>query len=131
MGTIHYLLRPYRYWHCCMLIQYQYGHSPLLLILAFNCATTGISISAFWFSTSMGTVHYQHWHSIIVPVLVLAFLHLVSVPVLAHTITHTGIGIDARWFSTGMGIVHYWYWHLILPIPVLAFLHLGSVPVQA
>jgi hypothetical protein len=84
------LLCPYQYWHFCTLVQYQYGHSPLP-ILAFNGASTGIGISAFWFSTSMVTVHYQHWHSLILPVLVLAFLHLGSVPVLAHTITGTGI----------------------------------------
>ncbi len=84
------ILCPYRYRHCCMLVQYQYGHS-LLLILAFNCASTGIGISAFWFSTSMGTVHYQNWHLIMVPVLVLAYLHFRSVPVWAHSINGTGI----------------------------------------
>ena len=132
------LLYPSRYWHCCTLGQYQYGHSPLP-ILALNCASIGIGISAFWFSTSMGTVHYQYRHSIMVPVLVFTFLHFGSVPVLTHTITRTGIqklclpsiGIVAHWFSTSMGIVHYWYLHYILTIPVLAFLHLGSVTVQA
>jgi hypothetical protein len=107
--------------------------------MAFNCASTGIGISTFWFSTSTGTYHYRNWHSLLVPVLVLAFLHLGSVPVLAHTITgtgiqndaRTGVGIVAHWFIIGMGIVRYWYWHLILPVPVLAFLHLGSLPVQA
>jgi hypothetical protein len=58
------LLCPYRYWHCCTLVQYQYGHSPLP-ILAFNCASTGIGISAFW--------------------------HFGSVPVWAQYITGTGI----------------------------------------
>jgi hypothetical protein len=105
------LLCSYRYLHCYTLVQYQYWHSPLP-ILAFNCASTGIGISAFWFSTSMGTVHYWHWHSIMVPILVLAFLHLGSVPVLAHTITRTGI-------------------QKMVPIPVLALLHDGSVPVWA
>ncbi len=132
------LLCPYRYWHCCTLVQYQYGHSPLS-ILAFNCASTGIDISAFWFSTSIVTVHYQHWHLLIVPVLVLAFLHLGSVPVLAHTITGTGIQKRCSYrywhcctlVNYGMGIVRYWCWHSILPVPVLAFQHLGSVPVQA
>ncbi len=140
MGTIHYrywhAIMPYRYWHCCTLVQYQYGHSPLP-ILALNCASIGIGISAFWFSTSMGTVHYQYRHSIMVPVLVFTFLHFGSVPVLTHTITRTGIqklclpsiGIVAHWFSTSMGIVCYWYWHLILPALVSAFLRLGSVPV--
>jgi hypothetical protein len=52
--------------------------------MAFNCASTSIGISAFWFSASIGTYHYWNWHSLLVPVLVLAFLHLGSVPVLAH-----------------------------------------------
>ncbi len=94
------LLCPYQYWHCCMLIQCQYGHSPLP-ILAFNCASTGIGISAFWFSTSMGTVHYWYWHSIMVPVLVMAYLPLGSVPVLVHSITGTCI---QKWCP-------YRYWH--------------------
>jgi hypothetical protein len=105
--------------------------------MLFNCASTGIGISAFQFSTSMDTVHYHYWHLIMVPVLVLAYLHLGSVPVLARSITgtgiqnsaRTGIGIVARSFSTIMGIVCYWYWHYIVPVPVLALLHLGSVPV--
>jgi hypothetical protein len=59
--------------------------------MAFNCAITGIGISAFWFSTSIGTYHYRNWHLLLVPVLVLAFLNLGSVPVLTHTITGTGI----------------------------------------
>ncbi len=113
------LLCLYRYWHCCTLVQYQYGHSPLP-ILEFNCAHNGISMSAFWFSTSMGTVHYQCWHSIMVPVLVLALLHLGSVPVLAHSITGTGI---QKWCP-------YRYWHFCTfvqyqyghsPVLVLAF----------
>ncbi len=84
------LLCPYWYWHCCTLLQYEYGHGPLL-ILALNCARKGIGISAFWFSTSMGTVHHRYWHSKMVPILVLAFLHLGSVPVLSQSITSTGI----------------------------------------
>ncbi len=123
MGTIQ-----YRHWHAIMpvlvlallhLVQYQYGHSPLL-ILAFNCASTGIGISAFWFSTSIVTVHYQHWHSLIVPILVLAFLHLGSVPLLAHTITRTGI---QKWcpyrYWHCCTLVHYRYGHS--PLLVLAF----------
>jgi hypothetical protein len=132
------LLCPYWYWHCCTLIQYQFGHSPLP-ILALNCASTCIGISAFWFSTSMGTVHYWHWHSIMVPVLVLAFLNLGSVPVLAHTITKTGI---QKWclyrYWQCCTLVQYRYGHSPLPVlaliflvPVLAFPHLGSEPVEA
>ncbi len=94
------LLCPYRYWHCCMLVQYRYGHS-LLPILAFNRASTGIGISAFWFSTSTSTVHYRYWHLIMVPVLVLAYPHLGSVPVVPHSTTGTGI---QKWCLYG-------YWH--------------------
>jgi hypothetical protein len=94
------LLCPYGYWHCCTLVQYQYGHGPLL-ILALICAITSIGISAPWFSTSMGTVHYRNWHSKMVPVPVLSFLHFSSVPVTAQSITGTGI---QQWCP-------YWYWH--------------------
>jgi hypothetical protein len=72
------------YWRFCTLVQCQYGHIPLL-VLAFNCARTGIGICALW-----GTFHYWYWHSI-VPILVLAFLHFGSVPVWARSITRTGI----------------------------------------
>ncbi len=101
----------YRYWHLCILVRYQYWHIPLPELAFVTCARTGIGISAPWFSTSIGTYHYQNWHSKMVP--------------------DPGIGIVSRWFITGMGIVRYWYRHLILPVPVLAFLHLGSLPVQA
>jgi hypothetical protein len=59
--------------------------------MAFNCAIAGVGIFAFLLSTSIGTYHYPNWDSLLVPVLVLAFLNLGSVPVLAHTITGTGI----------------------------------------
>ncbi len=68
---------PYRYWHFCILVQYQYGHGPLpklvlaflqliqyqygqipLLVLTINDAHTGVGIFALWFSISMGTFHY-------------------------------------------------------------------------
>jgi hypothetical protein len=62
------------------LVQYQYGHG-ILLVLAFNKGdSSGIGI-IHWFSTSMGTVHYRYWHSNMVLILVLAFLHFGSVPV--------------------------------------------------
>ncbi len=120
-----------------MLVQCQYGHSPIP-IMAFNCAITGIDISSFWFSTSIGTYHYQNWHSSLVPVLVLAFLNLGSVPVLAHTITGTGI---QKWcpyqYWHCCALFHYRYGHsplLVLAFNfarVLEFLQLGSLPVQA
>ncbi len=131
-------LCPYRYWHCCTLVQYQYGHSPLP-ILAFNCAHTGIGISAVYFSTSMGIVHYQYWHSKMVPVLVLSFLHFGSVPVWAQSITGTGIQkwcLNRYWHSCTF--VQYQYGHS--PLLLLAFnsartgigiFALGSVPVWA
>jgi hypothetical protein len=71
---------PFRYWHFCTLVQYQCGHIPLT-VLVFNIARTGIGIFALWFSTSIGTFDYWYWHSKMVPVLVLAFLHFGSVPV--------------------------------------------------
>ncbi len=117
--------------------------------VAFNCASTGIGISAFRFSTSMGTVHYRYWHLIMVTVLVLAFLHLGSVPVLAHSITGTGIPkwCPYRYWHSCTLVQYrcrhslllvlafkkwcpYWYWHFCTlvqyryrhsPLPVLAF----------
>jgi hypothetical protein len=71
---------PFQYWHFGPLNQYQCGHITLL-VLAFNIACTGNGISALWFSTSIGTLHYWYWHSKMVPVLVLAFLHFGSVRV--------------------------------------------------
>jgi hypothetical protein len=119
------LLCPYQYWHHCMLVQYQYGHSQLL-ILAFNCASTGIGISAFCFSTSLGTVHYRYWHSIMVPVLVLAYLHLGSVPVLAHSITGTGIqNWCPYWYWHCCTLVQYQYVHSLLLVLALYFAHTG------
>jgi hypothetical protein len=101
----------YRYWHCCTMVQYRYGHSSLL-VLAFNFACTCIGISALWFSTGTGRVHYPHWHSKIIPASVLAFLHFGSVPVWAHSITGTGIH---EWFQyrywNFCTLVHYQYWH--------------------
>jgi hypothetical protein len=108
-----------------MLVQYQYGHSPLP-VLAFNCASTGIGISAFWFSTSMGTVNYWYWHSILVPVLVLAYLHLGLVPVLAHSITGTGIQkwcLYRYWHSCRL--VQYQYGHSLLLVLALHFARTG------
>ncbi len=81
---------------------YQYWNYPIL-----------------WFSTSIGRVHYQYWHSTKVPVPVLA-LYIGSVPVWARSITGTGI---PTWCP-------YWYWHFCTLVqnrykhsllPVLAF----------
>jgi hypothetical protein len=60
------------------LVQYQCGHGTLLVLTFNKGASTGIGIT-HWFSTSMGMVHYPYWHSNMVPVLVLAFLHFGSV----------------------------------------------------
>ncbi len=70
----------FRYWHFGTMVQYQYGHIPLP-VLVFDIACTGNGISALWFSTGIGTFHYRYWHSTMVPVLVRAFLHFGSVPV--------------------------------------------------
>jgi hypothetical protein len=70
----------FQYWHFDTLVQYQYGHIPLL-VLVFNIARTGNGISAHWFSTGIGTFHYRYWHSKMLPILVRAFEHFGSVPV--------------------------------------------------
>jgi hypothetical protein len=101
----------YRYWHYT-LVQYQYGHVPLLVLASQHGAHTGTGIFTLWFSTGIGTVHYRYWHSI-VPIPVMANMYLESVPVWAHSITGTGIQLCP-----------YQY-------PVLAFLHFGSVSVLA
>jgi hypothetical protein len=44
---------PYRYWLFGTLVQYQYGHIPLL-VLALIGARTGIDICGFLSSTSIG-----------------------------------------------------------------------------
>ncbi len=72
-------------------MQYRYGHIPLPVLAFNNGACTGTGISALWFSTGRGTVHYQNWHSKMMPVPVLSFLHFGSVPVKAKSITGTGI----------------------------------------
>jgi hypothetical protein len=126
----------YRYWHFCTMVQYKYGHIPLLELGSQHGARTGNSIFALRFSTGVGTVYYRYWHSV-VPVPVSAFWHFGSVPVWAHTITGTGVlyGPYRNWhFCTS---VQYRYRHIPLPVldsamvPVLvrAFLHFGSVPV--
>jgi hypothetical protein len=93
------------------LVQYWYGHSPLL-VLAFNFARTGIGISALRFSTGTGTVHYLHWLLKMVPILVLAFLHFGSVPVWAQSVTGTGIQQWFQyWYWNFCTLVHYQYWH--------------------
>ncbi len=96
---------PYQYWHICTTVQYQYGYGKLP-VLALNGASTGIGIYAFWSSTSIGTVHYWYWH-LMVPVPVMAFMHLGSLPVSARYITGT------------------------VPVPVLAYLHFCPIPVLA
>jgi hypothetical protein len=65
--------------------------------MAFNYARTSIGISALWFSTSMGTIHYQHWHAIM-PVPVMALLHVGSVPVWTKSITDNGIQLSQYWY---------------------------------
>ncbi len=111
-------LCPYRYWHFCTLVQYQYGHNSLPALACYY-ARTGIGIVAHWFSTSMGIVHYQYWHSI-VPVPALAFLHFGSLPVWSQYITSTGIcSLCPYWYWHFCTLVQYQYWHI--PLPELAF----------
>ncbi len=102
---------PYRYWHY-ILVQYQYGHGPLPVLVFKNGACTGTDIFALWFSSSMGTVHYCYWHWMM-PVPVLTILYFCSVPVWAHSITGTGIQLCP-----------YWYWHFC----TLVWLQYGYIP---
>jgi hypothetical protein len=73
------------------LVQYRYRHSPLPKLAFKSGAHTGNVISAHWFSTGKGTVHYRYWHLTMVPVPVLAFQYFGSGSVLARYITGTGI----------------------------------------
>ncbi len=105
---------PYWYWHFCTSVQYRYRHSPLPELALKNGARTGTVISALWFSTSKGKVHYRYWHKTMVPVPVLAFCYFHSVSVLARDIIGTGI----KKYSTDKGNLcnlvwyqqqyHYW-----------------------
>ncbi len=72
-------------------MHYRFRHIPLPVLAFDNGACTGMVISAFWFSTSIGTVHYPNWHSKMVPVPLLSFLHFGSVLVKAKSITGPGI----------------------------------------
>ncbi len=90
---------PCRYWHFYTLVQYQYGHGTLP-VLVLNGASTGIGILAVLSNTSIGTVHYRYCHYLM-PVPVLAFWYFGSLSVLAQSITGTGI----KWCQ-------YWYRHL-------------------
>ncbi len=84
---------PYRYWHLCILVQYQYWHGTLP-VLAITGASTSIGILAPLSNTSIGI---EYWHG--------------TLPVLALNGARTGIGIYAFWSSTSIGIVYYRYWH--------------------
>jgi hypothetical protein len=106
------------------LVQYQYWHIPLPELAFKNDARTGIGIVALWFITGMGIVRYWYWY-LILPVPVLAFLHLGSVLVQAQSITHIGI---QNWcpyrywhFCT---LVQYQYGHI--PLPGLGFINGSS-----
>ncbi len=106
-------------WDFCTSVQYQYRQIPLPVLAFKNDACTGTRISALWSSTGICTVHYQNWHSRMVPIPVLSFLHIGSVLVKALSITGTGIqqwcrtaiGILVLGFSISIGMVHYLYWH--------------------
>jgi hypothetical protein len=73
------------------LVQYWYRHSPLPELAFKNGARTGTVISALWFSTGKGKVHYRYWHSTMVTLPVLAFWYFGSASLLAWDITGTGI----------------------------------------
>ena len=109
---------PYRCWHFCTLVQYQYGHLPLPELGFNNGFSTGIGIFVLGYIISIGRGHYWYWHSM-VPDLVLAFWHFGSVPVWAHTIIGTVVlyGLCRYWhFCTSVQ-----YRYRYIPLPVLAF----------
>jgi hypothetical protein len=120
------------------LVQYQYGHNSILALACYY-ARAGFGIVARWFSTSMGIVHYQYWHSLCqyqywhFCILVEYQYGHSTLPALAFVnCVRTGIGISAPWFSSSIGTYHYWNWHSkMMLLPVLALLHVGSVPVWA
>jgi hypothetical protein len=117
---------PYRYWHFCTTVQYRYRYIPLQVLAFNNGACTGTVISALWFSTGIGTVHYRNCHSEMIPVPVLSFLHFGSGPVKAKSITSTGIQLwcPYRYWHFGT-LIQYQYWHRTLL--VMALKH--SVPI--
>jgi hypothetical protein len=82
-------------------------HSPLPELAFKNGARTGTVIFALWFSTGKGKVHYQYWHTTMVPVPVLAFRYFDSVSVLAQDITGTGI----KKYSTDKGNLRILVWY--------------------
>jgi hypothetical protein len=118
---------PYRYWHFCTSVQYPYRHIPLQVLAFNNGDCTGMGISALWFSTGIGTVHYQNWHSKMVPVPVLSFLHFGSVPVKAKSINGTGIQLwcPCRYWHFGT-LIQYQYWHGTLLVLALK----NTVPIK-
>ena len=99
---------PYRYWHFGTLVQYPYRHSPLPVLAFQKGARTGIGNFVLWFSTGMGTFHYQYWHSVVL-LLVLAIMYLSSVPVWAHSITGTGIQLCLYQYWRFCTLVQYQY----------------------
>ncbi len=108
---------PYRYWHFCTLVKYQYGRNPLP-VLALDGANTGIGMFALLSNTSIGTVHYRYFHYL-VPIPVLAFWYFGSVSVLARSITCTGIKWCQYRYWHICTSVQYQYWHGTLPVLAL------------
>jgi hypothetical protein len=119
-------------------VQYQYRHIPLPVLAFNNGACTGTGIAALWFSTGIGTVHYRNWHSKMVPVPILSFLHFGSVPVKvkAKSITGTYIQLWCPYQYWHYGtLIQYQYWHgtlLVLAlkntVPKREFACFGLVP---
>jgi hypothetical protein len=95
--------------------QYQYWHIPLPVLAFKNDARTGIGIVARCFITGMGIVRYWYWQ-LNLPIPILAFLHLGSLPVQAQPITRIGIltwCLYRYWhFCT---LIQYQYGHIPLP----------------
>ncbi len=113
----------YRYWHICSFVQYQYWHGtlPVLPLLG---AHTGIGILVLWFIISIGTVHYWYWH-LMVPVPLMAFMHLCPLPLSAWYITVTDIKWCQNWYWHICMFVEYQYWHGTFLVLALNGAHAG------
>jgi hypothetical protein len=71
-----------------------------------------------WFIISIGMVLYRYWH-LMVPIPVMAFMHLGPLPVLAWYITVTGIKWCQYRYWHICTFVQYQYWHGRLPVLTL------------
>jgi hypothetical protein len=69
-------------------------------------------------TTNIGTIHYRYWH-LMVPVRVMAFMHLGPLTILARYITSTGIKWCQYQYWYICTFVQYQYWHGTSPVLAL------------